>query len=136
LLPAPVCVVLTFLAVLAAQVFFRAESARDAFYVLGTLTGVHGLAAHTAISQFVSVGYMSSISSGVAALAVAFAIIWTMPNTQEILGQLPDDLRQTPSLLPRLRWAPSLLWGVVFSLIFMRIVASLETSTSFLYFQF
>jgi D-alanyl-lipoteichoic acid acyltransferase DltB (MBOAT superfamily) len=136
LLPAPVCVAITFLAVLAAQVFFRADSTRDAVYVLGSLAGLHGQLHLPRLLQNVQVGYMHDTHEGLAVLAICLLIVWGMPNTQEILNQVPNDLKITPSLTDGIRWRPSPAWAILCSLLLVRIIASLETSTSFLYFQF
>jgi D-alanyl-lipoteichoic acid acyltransferase DltB (MBOAT superfamily) len=136
LLPAPVSVGLTFLAVLAAQVFFRANSARDAFYVLGSLVGRHGQFALPRTLEHIFAGFMRDTHTGIAVLAVCLFIVWGMPNTQEILGQVPGDLKVTPSVTHRIRWVANPAWAILCSLLLLRVVASLETSTSFLYFQF
>lgn len=137
LLPLPVSVGLTFACVLVGQVFFRAESARDAFYVLGTLVGLHGGEGLRAFASLPSRSNFAMHASHVwLALAVMFAICWALPNTQEILGQVEEDER-TPSLgMKALRWRPNVAWGAAVLALTTAALAYMYASTSFLYFQF
>jgi D-alanyl-lipoteichoic acid acyltransferase DltB (MBOAT superfamily) len=137
LLPAPVGVLLTFGCVLIGQIFFRAASASSAFYVLGTLAGLHhggGLDAFKGMrtpSRFVYSAPQAALY-----IAIAFAIFWALPNTQEILGQV-EDTERNPSVGGRwLRWQPNLLWALVIILLTAVTMPFIGASTSFLYFQF
>ena len=40
------------------------------------------------------------------------------------------------SLLPWLRWSPSLAWGVVVAVLFFAVLANIGSPEPFLYFQF
>ncbi len=138
-LPTPVCVLLTFGSVLVGQVFFRANSVRDAFYVLGTLLGVHGhgstLRANTIdIPQF-SI-FLSRPLPAIASIALFLGIVWFLPNTQEILNQLEKGARRHSSLLPRLFWKPNFVWAASLCVILFVSLMLIAESTSFLYFQF
>lgn len=140
-LPAPVCVGLTFFAVLIGQVFFRAESLHDALYVLGSLFGLHGkglsFAANPAIVQIASTSsFLRRPLSTAVALAGCFFIVWAMPNTQEILGQELPESTPLPTLLPRLRWRPTAAWSIGLTLLFSASILLLDAGASFLYFQF
>jgi D-alanyl-lipoteichoic acid acyltransferase DltB (MBOAT superfamily) len=136
LLPAPVGVLLTFGCVLIGQIFFRAPDASSAFYVLGTLVGLHpggGLEAFGIMatpSRFVRSGPQVALY-----IAVAFAIFWALPNTQEILGQVEESER-SPSVAGWLRWQPNLLWAVAAIALMGAVLPMINASTSFLYFQF
>jgi len=129
-LPAPVGVLLTFGAVLVGQVFFRANSASDAFYVLGSLIGLHGhglaLSAQLQRSPAATVGW----------IALSFFIVWALPNTQEILNQLEKGARRSLSLLPRLYWEPNLAWAAALCVIIFSSLVMIAEGTTFLYFQF
>ena len=139
LLPKPVAVLLTLSCVLIGQVFFRAGSARDAFYVLGTLAGLHrGGGNLTAYAGHVPgpSSFAQTSSHAWLVLAIAFAIVWALPNTQEILGQVEESER-TPSLLGSwLRWRPTPIWALTMMAMTSLTLAILYLSTSFLYFQF
>jgi D-alanyl-lipoteichoic acid acyltransferase DltB (MBOAT superfamily) len=137
LLPAPVGVALTFSCVLVGQVFFRAASASSAFYVLGTLVGLHhggGLDAFQGLhssSRFANHGPQAALY-----IAIAFAIFWALPNTQEILGQVEETERNPSVAGGWLRWQPNLLWALVLILLTAVTMPFINASTSFLYFQF
>jgi D-alanyl-lipoteichoic acid acyltransferase DltB (MBOAT superfamily) len=137
LLPAPVGVLLTFSCVLVGQVFFRASSASSAFYVLGTLVGLHhggGLDAFQGLhssSRFANHGPQAALY-----IAIAFAIFWALPNTQEILGQVEETERNPSVAGGWLRWQPNLLWALVLILLTAVTMPFINASTSFLYFQF
>jgi alginate O-acetyltransferase complex protein AlgI len=138
LLPKPVGVLLTLACVLVGQIFFRAHSARDAFYVMGTLLHLHGgggLAAYAAhvpgTSSFATIG-----SHAWVVIAAAFAIVWLLPNTQEILGQVDPGERERSLVGNWLRWCPTVGWGLAMMAMTSLTLAILYLSTSFLYFQF
>jgi alginate O-acetyltransferase complex protein AlgI len=137
LLPLPVSVGLTFACVLVGQVFFRAESAKDAFYVLGSLVGLHGGAGLSAFSTVPSRSNFAEHTAHVwPALAVMFAICWALPNTQEILGQVEEDERTRSLGMRVLRWRPDAVWATAMLLLTAASLAYVAASTSFLYFQF
>jgi alginate O-acetyltransferase complex protein AlgI len=140
-LPASISLLITFLAVLVGQVFFRANDVRQAFYVLGTLAGLHGMG-----NSFASISWLSDIpstssfmthsSSCLVILVICFFIVWALPNTQEILGQLDKESVRTRSLFPRLAWKPTLVWSLTLTVVFGLSILLLDASTRFLYFQF
>ena len=138
-LPPPVCVLLTFGSVLIGQVFFRANSTRDAFYVLGTLVGIHGHGPTLRVStlelpQFSA--FLASPAPALASIALFLLIVWTLPNTQEILNQLEKGARRHASLLPNLLWKPNVLWAAGLCVVVFFSLMLIAESTSFLYFQF
>ncbi len=122
-----------------ALIFFRSDSLHAAFALLHDMAGRHGL------------GSTSSLLDGALAFAL-FPVVWFFPNSQQILGQEPtpqfpepghhsptsepeDPAAPTP-LLARLRWSPNLGWAVVMAVLFFAVLANLDSTTSFLYFQF
>jgi alginate O-acetyltransferase complex protein AlgI len=138
LLPLPVSVLLTFACVLVGQIFFRAPSSGSAVYVMGTMLGLHGGAG---LAQFA--GYLPSRSgfaaSGLHAwteLALMGAIVWALPNTQEILGQVEESERFRSLGMRWLRWQPNFGWAVAMLVLTAATLTMLYASTSFLYFQF
>ncbi len=122
-----------------ALIFFRSDSLRSAFALLHDMAGRHGL------------GATSSLLDGALAFAL-FPIVWFFPNSQQILGQEPTPQRPEPGhhsptsepqdpaaptpLLARLRWSANLRWAVVMAVLFFAVLANLDSTTSFLYFQF
>ena len=94
-MPFPVGMALTAAAVLVGQVFFRATSVSDAVVVLQGLLHLHD---GVALAQGPGAGLIPYTSSfllnpakAAGALAACFAIVWFLPNTQEILGQAPRE---------------------------------------------
>ena len=112
-----------YLQVSLALIFFRADSTHAAFAMLRDLLGGHGA------------GHIGSLLDGAFGL-VLFPIVWFMPNTQQILGEEPSTSAAPSSLLPKLRWSPNLAWGLVMAVLFFAILANLDHTSSFLYFQF
>ncbi len=100
------CVLLTYLSVLVGQVFFRAESSRSAVQMLAAMCG----RGHAPVSSALAVPWSAQQALIIIAL---FAIVWAMPNTQEILGKhsLVDAAPLKPALA-RFAWNPSLAWAL------------------------
>ena len=119
----PVNVGLTYLAVLVAEVFFRADSLPSAWTVLAGMTGRHGIGAGWPLLQIILI-------------AVLFFIVWLMPNTQEILGEAPQDAEPNWSILPQLRWSPAFTWWFATSAAFVISMFYSNAGSTFLYFQF
>ena len=139
--PKPLLVLLTFLCAHVALVFFRAGSTREGLYVLGTIFGFHGLGTSFAAYPFLGrIPKFSSFETGEAAtmavLAFCFVIVWVMPNTQEILGQLGPNDAPSRSLFPNFRWKPTATWSVGIAALFCVAILMLDASARFLYFQF
>lgn len=119
----PVRLVLTYLCVVLAFVFFRAESLHDAWVVFAGLLGRHG----------------SGEPVGMAALlllAGLFAIVWSMPNTQEILGEEQRLDNANWNLVRVPRWSPTLGWWGLAAAALLLCVMSSGRAAAFLYFQF
>jgi alginate O-acetyltransferase complex protein AlgI len=126
--------------VLVGHVFFRANTFSDACYVLGSMIGLHQ---GPAFADFQWLGDIPNVSSflgrlktAIAAVVVCFFICWGLPNTQEILGQLPDGFTRLPSLLARWNWRMSAGWSAAILFLLGTSVLLLDSSTKFLYFQF
>ncbi len=125
---------LTFAAVLLAQVFFRASGMRDAFAFLGGLLGRHS-AAVSADSAAFHPGH-----SAFALIAIGFIIVWCFPNTQQILANFKPALEVTgadrkPALISYV-WRPTAAWGLALGVILFVAVVKMQDPSSFLYFQF
>jgi alginate O-acetyltransferase complex protein AlgI len=140
LLPTPVSVLLTYLAILVPQIFFRSNSAADAGYTLATMAGLHGrglpLAGNPNTHLAHSVGLIQSPVLLALALAACYVVVWALPNTQEIFGEGSSAARWYSVSLPRIEWQPNLAWALVCSGAFFFVLIFLVASNSFLYFQF
>ncbi|HEX4543798.1 MAG TPA: MBOAT family O-acyltransferase [Candidatus Acidoferrum sp.] len=123
-------VLVTFLAVVSAQIFFRADSIRDAFAVVRGAIGINGTGmfphAGPALFRWVALGLL-------------FAVIWWFPNTQEILSQSADEEGGETGkfrALPSLRWQPTWMWTAAIAGAFFVSLVLLKPASRFLYFQF
>jgi alginate O-acetyltransferase complex protein AlgI len=127
-----------YLQVTFALIFFHSASMHSAFALLADMFGRHGS------------GSFDELLAGTLAFAL-FPIVWFFPNTQQILGQEtgPTGIASspgtpnvnpipapTPALLSRLRWTPNLPWAFVMFVLFFAILANLDSTARFLYFQF
>ena len=125
-----------YLQVTFALIFFRSDSMASAFALIKAMLGHSGL------------GHLDDPLIASLALAL-FPVVWFLPNTQQILGQetgpggiatLPGTSNvntvPAPTLFPGLRWRPNLGWAVMMAVLFFAVLANLDSTTSFLYFQF
>jgi alginate O-acetyltransferase complex protein AlgI len=69
-------------------------------------------------------------------IVAVFLVIWTLPNTQEILGQTETNESSHSLILSNLRWKPGLIWCGGMIVLIVASLALMFASTSFLYFQF
>jgi alginate O-acetyltransferase complex protein AlgI len=125
-----------YLQVTFALIFFRSDSMASAFALISDLFGRNGA------------GHFDELLAGALAFAL-FPVVWFFPNTQQILGQEtgPGGVASSPgtpnvnpppayTLFCRLRWRPNLGWALVMAVLFFAVLANLDSTTSFLYFQF
>ncbi len=122
-------VLVTFLAVVSAQVFFRADSVQDAFAVLRGAIGVNG------IGPVLQRG--PGLSAWVA-LGLLLGGIWWFPNTQEILGPYSGEEKTQPGIFQARfhQWQPTWRWGLAISTAFFACFVLMKPASRFLYFQF
>ena len=133
-------VLLTFLAVLVGQVFFRGETVAAGCSVLAKMAGLHhhvNAAAPVLLSKVPP--YQPTLARWLS-LAAGLAIVWGLPNTQQILLHFKPAIavtRHDEELGPiRIFWRPSAAWGISIGLLLFYTVIRMETPSSFLYFQF
>jgi D-alanyl-lipoteichoic acid acyltransferase DltB (MBOAT superfamily) len=120
---------LTFLAIAAGWVVFRADDLPAAWTMLRAMLGLDGLAASAAgfDGQFAAFG-----------LAPLLALVWLAPNTQEITGYRPDAIEDEAASLgrPAAIWSARPIWATALGCIFAAGLLSLSKVSEFLYFQF
>jgi alginate O-acetyltransferase complex protein AlgI len=133
-------VLTTYLAVLAASVFFRAPSVGAAVTMLGAMTGWHGIGAlATSSGQGIAGTWTGEAHEAAQAawLAALFAIVWFMPNTQQIFASARPALgRIAPGPIAWLRWRPGMGWAIALGLGGVVAVLSMGGASEFLYFRF
>ena len=126
-------VMLTFGAVVLADIFFRAPSTAQAFRLLGQMMGL------PVASQGAPVT-LESVVRPVLLLLVAAVIVWCFPNTQQILARYKPALQLTPAdgkerAIP-IYWRPNIAWGLVIGALFLIGLVHAQNASTFLYFQF
>jgi alginate O-acetyltransferase complex protein AlgI len=153
----------TFLAVVVAWVYFRAEGFEAANRILAGMVGLNGVQLPASYYGLVgplaptldALGWVFRDADGfnfggitmVVFLAALFGIAFLLPNTQEWTGYIApnaerDDAAE-PSLFGRLaaalpRWRPTLVHGSVLGVVlcWCLLAAFAQTPSEFLYFQF
>lgn len=124
-------VLLTFLCVVVAMVFFRAASVPAAMAMLSGMVGLSEQATKFDKSDFLTI-------------ALLLAFVWLMPNVQQWMARFRTALDAQPRENWLLRWFPVALWsptpaiGVAIGVLgfFALAVAFSVAPTEFLYFQF
>ncbi len=116
-----------------ALIFFRSDSMPKALALLHDMVGAHGA------------GSLGTLLDGALAFAL-FPVVWFMPNTQQILNQeqgAPSSAASStiardpaPNILPFLHWKPNLRWALLMAVLFFAVLVNMDSSGSFLYFQF
>jgi D-alanyl-lipoteichoic acid acyltransferase DltB (MBOAT superfamily) len=155
-------VALTFVAVVVANVFFRASSVHDAWSILRSMVGLNGLdlparLTASAGAPFAQMGTQTDASlpffegwNEVAAFALLFFIVWTLPNTQQLVAgftQNFDNRVTTPErnlpFLARicsfgslLEWRPNISSAVAVGALAAIACLNLHHVSEFLYFEF
>jgi alginate O-acetyltransferase complex protein AlgI len=122
-------VALTYLCVLVGAVFFRAPSCGAAVNLLASMLDTHGM-------ESAAVSLRGAVRD-VGELVCLYAIVWVMPNTQEIMRAYEPVLRRVPAgPVPFAMWHPTWRWAVVTGFGATLGVLAIGGTTEFLYFQF
>lgn len=147
-------VAVTFLAVIVAQIFFRAKSTPDAISLIGGMLGLHaavgqimvpasflgwthGLAARLQDAGLIRLTDTATELKNWMRIAVSLAIVWACPNTQQIMVDFAPALESIrPFPWRSLRWRPGVGWGLVMGALLLASLCNLENVSRFLYFQF
>ena len=149
-------VLLTYVAVVATQVMFRAPSVGAAFQMFGGMIGLHGVdpipvpstvmtvlqhldpihAFLTKTHHILAVPAEDSTPAP-ASLALRLFIVWALPNSQMIMAKFSPTLTEAKPDIPRwLLWQPTARWALALGLLLALSLMSLQQTKVFLYFQF
>jgi len=148
--------VLTFLSVVVAWVFFRADSVGSAMTILRSMAGYNGfalpekflakfgvlaLSLQDAGINFCQMHYFKG-SNDVVYIAAALLTAWFAPNVQQMANQLTPYInimtkgRKLPDAPVWLQWQPSRKWAAILTICILASILSLSRASEFLYFQF
>ncbi len=155
---------LTFLAVVVAWVFFRADSFTSAQSILTGMAGMNGVSLPSSLetrlaSALSNLPLISPVFEGmfpntllntgnaIGSIAIGLALVWLFPNVRQIMRNYKptwEDMagKSTPAPLPQgmvargLVWRPTIIRAWALSTIFLLCVFSLTKVSEFLYFQF
>lgn len=143
-------VLLTFLCVVFALLFFRAHSTADALRVAAGMLGLHGMeplaplgfALHAlAYGDAWGAGDLMRLvferwGEGLLIIAL-LALVWCAPNSNQIANVYSPALEGPAEGAPRwLQWRPTLAWTGVCMLVLGYAMLNLQHTARFLYFQF
>jgi len=142
-------VLLTFLAVCVAWVFFRSPDLQVATTILSAMFGQRGVVLPDAAGTLLGAGRAFLESAGVtfeyggarsfvtawASIGGAALLAFCLPNTQEIMGRYRPGLGAVVQPA-RLAWGPTKTWAIGLGLMFAAGFLGLTRPSEFLYFQF
>jgi D-alanyl-lipoteichoic acid acyltransferase DltB (MBOAT superfamily) len=111
-----------YLQVVFALIFFRSESLPKAGALISDMVGRHGT------------GQLDLDIAVILSFAL-FPVVLYLPNTQELLGQVPQSGKDL-TVIERIRWSRSMRWACVTALLFFASMVLMQNQSSFLYFQF
>jgi D-alanyl-lipoteichoic acid acyltransferase DltB (MBOAT superfamily) len=147
-------VLLTYSAVLVAQIFFRANSSGDAASMLGGVLGLHAAESHVILpvkltgllhrllgaaadSSLFAYSDAAQDLKAWARIAAGFAIVWCLPNSQQIMADFAPALGTIkPGRFRFLTWRPGFGWGLATAALLLLSLFNLDNVSRFLYFQF
>jgi D-alanyl-lipoteichoic acid acyltransferase DltB (MBOAT superfamily) len=153
----PAAVLLTFLSVCCAWVFFRAPDLAAALRILKGMCGTSGIGLPDVVGHHLGplqalleeAGVVFFLGGGArftatwSWVAVAALIAFCLPNTQQIVRERdvreeggPLRIAGADALAAHLRWAPSPAWALGLGLLGLAGLMSLSNPSEFLYFQF
>lgn len=143
-------VLITFLAVTVAWVFFRAANLHDALAIVRAMAGFNGfslpdawLAKWGAAGAWLAARGATFSSGGVVNggainwISILMLVVWLAPNTQQIMSRYRPALdmpRETVNT--RLMWQPTWRWLAMHYVIAAWAILSMSTLSEFLYFRF
>ncbi len=145
---------ITFLSVVAAWVFFRANNLADALHVLRGMAGLNGFTLPVlwqpklgkigvALAHLgVTFGSAAVPAKGGLLLMALLIIAWSLPNTQQIFARFEpalnfiEDREKLGGLQKILLWQPRVAWALLIGCLSAIAIICITKNSQFLYFQF
>jgi alginate O-acetyltransferase complex protein AlgI len=119
-------VLLTYMAILIGMIFFRSSSVDTAVQMLAGMIGCHGVG-----SEF------SFNTRELLWIILLYAIVWGMPNAQQLLARYDPALGKVrPYSIRWLQWQGNLGWGILLGAGLATALLAMGGTSEFLYFQF
>lgn len=126
---------ITFVAVIIAWVFFRAQDMATGFKILQVMFNPHLL--HVSAWMPSALRYFSLLKLA-GYLFLSSFICWQLPNTAQWIARYHVIIESVPvvSVKNLFQWRPTWRWNVLTALLFVTGVSCIQTSSIFLYFRF
>lgn len=155
-----VATLLTFLCVVVAWIFFRAESFASAMLLLKGCFGYGGISLPSKLGTFAdSLGYLENFrTSGVTfggvflnipglgsvggivpfarLLVLGLLIVWFVPNSQQIFNYVEQTGKKVRLFTGKISWQPRPIVGLIMGCVFCLAISQLDKVSTFLYYQF
>lgn len=136
---------LTFIFVIYAWVFFRADNMQSALLIVKAMSNIHNVLLPENYHAFLqSIGFSQEWLPGQIGkmpyfkglrecfiLMCGFILVWTMPNTQSIFMR-NDTLKKSTVII----WTPTVLWSAFLAMMTICILLTINKMSTFLYYQF
>jgi len=125
----PLAVLVTFVAVVVAWVFFRAETFSGALSMLQSMFGILS----------VDTGYQvlyNNPDKVIRWVAGGCLVVWFMPNVMQMFDRIKPSIDPLPEYKGRIAWSPNIVWLAFILLIMYEATGALPNISEFLYFQF
>lgn len=145
------CWIVTFLAVIVAWVFFRADSVGSALRILTGMAGGNGVSVPVSFPDmgiFLHSGFLPlsdvDVTFACAAIVIAMGIALLLPNLYDMTGEYQTALvsprqctirRIDPLKIP-VTYCLSVRWCIILGIVAAIAIISIQTTSEFLYFQF
>ncbi|WP_263373049.1 MBOAT family O-acyltransferase [Granulicella aggregans] len=117
-------------------VFFRADSVAHAASILAAMFGLWAKSGPGAADWMSIINMHRALPE----VLLGLAIMWGLPNTQQILTKFKPSLQKTAwnqeGVSRLLLWSPSTGWALAVGLLFFMVLVELQQPSTFLYFQF
>ncbi len=126
----------TFLAVVLAWVFFRADSTDKALAVIRAMLGLHDITAVPGPSRVPYAEDMLAPMGVLVSVGLPLLAAWTMPNVQQLFAKRAAALGESELPPTQWSWHPRLVWALLCGGMLSLCMAAMGGNSPFLYFRF